>query len=61
MKKTYITPTLLTVKVNTTSSLLSASSFGIDSNEGNKITDSNEILVKGQQQGYNVWGDDWSN
>ena len=61
MKNTYITPALLLVKVNTTSTLLSASSFGIDSSEGNKITDSNDILVKGQQQGYNVWDDDWSN
>ncbi len=61
MKKTYITPALLTVKVNTTSSLLTTSSFGIDSSEDNKITDSNEILVKEQQQGFNIWDDDWSN
>ena len=61
MKKTYITPALRTVKVNTTSSLLTTSSLGIDSSEENKITGSNEILVKGQQQGYNVWDDDWSN
>ena len=58
MKKTYITPALLTVKVNTTSSLLTTS-LGINSSE-EKITDSNDILVKGQQQGYNVWDDDWS-
>ena len=59
MKKTYITPALLTVKVNTTSSLLAESSLGIYSSE--EITDSEEILVKGQQQDYNVWDDDWSN
>ena len=58
MKKTYITPALLTVKVNTTSSLLTTSSFGISSEE--KIENSNEILVKGQQD-YDVWDDDWSN
>ena len=61
MKKTYITPALLTVKVNTTSSLLTTSLGIYSSSEGNKITDSNEILVKGQQQDYNVWDDDWSN
>ena len=59
MKKTYITPALLTVKVNTTSSLLTTS-FGIDSREEKRITDSDEILVKGQQD-YDVWDDDWSN
>ena len=61
MKKTYITPALLTVKVNTTSSLLAESSFGINNNEDDKITNSRDILVKGQQPGYNVWDDDWSN
>ena len=61
MKKTYITPALLTVKVNTTSSLLAESSLGIYSSEENKIENSGEILVKGQQQDYNVWDDDWSN
>ena len=61
MKKTYITPALLTVKVNTTSSLLTTSLGIYSSNEEDKITESNEILVKGQQQDYNVWDDDWSN
>ena len=56
MKKTYITPALLTVEVNTTTSLLQASSFGINNEV---IDDPNDILVKKQLHGYNVWDDNW--
>ena len=59
MKKTYITPALLTVEVNTTTSLLQASSFGIYDSDVNVIDNSSDILVKEQLHGYNVWDDNW--
>ena len=61
MKKTYICPNMLAVKLNTTSSILSASNFGSDSatittNETTEISDAGSVWTK---ENKNVWDEEW--
>ena len=58
MKKTYISPEVLTVQVGTMHMI--AESLGIYDNSEKAITNSNEIMVK--KNGLtvkNVWDEEW--
>lgn len=59
MKKTYISPNSLTVQMRPFSAILTTSTFGLDSTEGNKLG-SGEILVKeAGTSDVNVWDNEW--
>lgn len=65
MKKIYITPALQLFQINVGTSiaqLISASVAGESINVDNATTNGNasDALVKGQDNNYNVWDDDWS-
>ncbi len=55
MKKTYIIPQVLIVRV-APQRIISASTDMVLSSE--ELTESGQILTK--QNNYNVWSDDWS-
>ena len=58
MKKTYISPAFVMVQLNPSNVI--AVSMGLDNSVGNTITDSNEILVKGNSvSDVNVWDNEW--
>lgn len=60
MKKTYISPAFVTVQMNVTRAILTVSSLGLDGSDGNKITDSGDILVKESTvSDVNVWDSEW--
>ena len=60
MKKTYISPNSLTVQMRPFSAILTTSTFGLDSTEGNKLGSSEEILVKeAGTSDVNVWDNEW--
>jgi len=56
MKKTYISPTMLTVQLGTMHIL--AESVLISNNSDDAIGDSNEILTK-ENRDVNVWDEEW--
>ncbi len=65
MKKIYITPALQLFQINVGTSiaqLISASVAGESIKVDNDNTDvyASSALVKGQDNNYNVWDDDWS-
>lgn len=57
MKKTYINPQTLVVRVNLTASVLQLSSPGVGIDSTGSV-DAGSVEVKGSS--YNVWSDDWS-
>ena len=58
MKKTYISPAFVTVQMNVSRAILTATSMALDSS--NTITDSNDILVKESTvSDVNVWDSEW--
>ena len=58
MKKTYNSPAFVMVQLNPSNVI--AVSMGLDNSVGNTITDSNEILVKGNSPSdVNVWDNEW--
>ena len=56
MKKTYIIPQVLIVRVAQTLPLMGSTSMVLDDTQ--ELSSSSEILTK--QNNYSVWGDDWS-
>lgn len=61
MKKTYICPNMLAVKLNTTNSILSASNFGTNSatittNGTTEISDASNVWTK---ENTSVWDEEW--
>ncbi len=60
MKKTYISPAFVTVQLNASRAILTVSSLGLDSSDGNTLTTSGEILVKESSvSDVNVWDSEW--
>lgn len=58
MKKTYISPAFVTVQMNVSRAILTATSMALDSS--NTITDSGDILVKESTvSDVNVWDSEW--
>ena len=60
MKKTYICPNMLAVKLNTTNNILIGSNFGTDSatitTSDTEVDDPNSVWVKAN---INIWDDEW--
>lgn len=56
MKKTYIIPQVLIVRVAQTLPLMGSTTMVLDDTQ--ELSSSSEILTK--QNNYSVWGDDWS-
>ena len=59
MKKTYIIPELLIVKVNTQRHLMDISSMGTASISSLEADD-DAFVKENLRSNYNVWNDDWS-
>ena len=59
MKKTYISPNMLVVRLGMTQPL-AASQFGLNSDSGNSLS-AGDILVKEDNNvnDVNVWDDEW--
>ena len=57
MKKTYIIPEMLSVALNTKTSILQAS-LKINSDPSNTIDDASHILTK-ENKDVNIWDEEW--
>ncbi len=60
MKKTYITPDMLSVALNTKAGILLSESLTINTEggEGKTITGSEQILTK-ESRDVNLWDNEW--
>ena len=58
MKKTYINPQTMVVRVNVKSSVLVGSPDVTINTDSNSSVEAGSVDVKGSN--YNVWSDDWS-
>ena len=57
MKKTYIIPQTEVLQINVQSPLLNTSDPDV-SYDANEYMDADEVNVKGNGRGFNLWGDD---
>ena len=58
MKKNYIAPELVCVRMCTHNHILTISQSTVGAHT---VNSGEELGVKGQSPSYNVWDDDWSN
>ena len=57
MKKIYITPSVMVVRLRPFSAILSTSTMDLDDTQ--TLDDSGDILTKGVVNGKSVWDEEW--